>query len=154
MKPEPASKIQNSKPETRLSAFGFRLSFLNKRGFTLLEVIIIIVLVGIFMAAIGLPFVSGIRESHLPEIVATAHFLAAERLEELAGADYDALADEPRAAVSGYLDYEREVDETEVTEADLSTPEAGSGYRTVRVTVYHNDLPAAGISLETLRADY
>jgi prepilin-type N-terminal cleavage/methylation domain-containing protein len=122
-------------------------------GFTLIEVIITIVLVGIFMAAIGIPFMSGIRESELPEIVLTAQFLAVEKLEQLAAADYDVISDEPRASVSGYPAYEREVDETEVDGTDLSTPQAGSGYRSITVTVYHSKLPPAGISLVTLRTD-
>ncbi len=114
----------------------------------------IIVLVGIFMATIVVPFVEGIRNTRLPEVVTTANFLAVEKTEELAATAYASLSDEARAAVSGFTDYEREVDETEVDGTDLSTPSPGSGYRTITVTTYHSELPAAGISIVTLRTNY
>jgi type II secretory pathway pseudopilin PulG len=133
-----------------------RLKFLisrTERGFTLMEAIIIIVLVGIFMAAMGIPFVAGVRQSRVPETVAVAHFLAVEKDEELSGTAYASLSNEAKAAVPGYAGYEREVVVTEVSGVDLTTPQAGSGYRRVTVTVYHSDLAATGLSLVTLRTN-
>jgi competence protein ComGC len=40
----------------------------NAAGFTLMEVIMIIVIVSVFMAAIGIPLLNSLRESDLPEI--------------------------------------------------------------------------------------
>ncbi len=123
------------------------------RGFTLIETVIIIVLVGIFMSTIIMPFVEGVRETRRPEIVATAHFLAVEKLEELTTTAYALLSDETRAVVTGFTDYDREVDVTYV-DSDLADTGSDQGYTKVTATVYHNDLPSAGISIVTLRTDY
>jgi hypothetical protein len=45
-----------------------------------MEVIMIIVIVSVFMAAIGIPLLSSLRESDLPEISTIAYFLGLEKL--------------------------------------------------------------------------
>ena len=125
----------------------------NAAGFTLMEVIVIIVVVSIFMAAIGIPLLNSLRESDLPEISTIAYFLGLEKLEELGPQTTGSISDEARAAVSGYGDYEREVVVTDVNCDDLSTPEAGSGCRKITVTVYHSKIPN-GVSLVGLRTSY
>jgi prepilin-type N-terminal cleavage/methylation domain-containing protein len=125
----------------------------GQAGFTLMEVIIIIVIVSVFMAAIGIPLLSSLRESDLPEISTIAYFLGLEKLEELGPQTTGSISDEARAAVSGYGDYEREVDVEDVNCNDLSTPKAGSGCRKVTVTVYHSRIPN-GVSLVSLRTAY
>jgi competence protein ComGC len=144
-----------TKKEFRIPHSAFRVCG-SVSGFTLMEAIIIIVLVGIFMAAIGIPFLSGIRESHIPEIISTAHFLAVEEQEHLANLDYSALTPGTWALenpISGFPGYSRQVVVANV-DANLNPSGSDVGYRTVTVTVYHNDLAAAGMSIETLRTDY
>ena len=125
----------------------------NAGGFTLVEVILIIVIVSVFMAAIGIPLLSSLRESDLPEIATIAYFLGLEKLEELAAQTTGSISAEAKAAVSGYGDYEREVVVTDVNCDDLSTSESGSGCRKVTVTVYHSRIPN-GVSLVSLRTAY
>jgi Tfp pilus assembly protein FimT len=122
-------------------------------GFTLVEVVLIIVMVSIFMASIMLPFISSLRQSDLPEIATIAYFLGLEKVEELSTQTTGVLSDEAKAAVSGYGDYEREVVVEDVNCNDLSTSQAGSGCRKVTVTVYHARIPD-GVSLVTLRTAY
>ena len=123
-------------------------------GFTLVEVVIIIVMVSVFMAAIALPFISSVRESDVPEIATVAYFLALEKLEELAPQTAGSISDEtPAAAVSGFTGYTREVLVSDVDCDDLSTSDPGSGCRKVTVTVYHTKLPN-GVSLVSLRTSY
>lgn len=122
-------------------------------GFTLIEVVVIIVMVAVFMTAIGIPLLNSLRESDLPEISTIAYFLALEKLEELGPQTTGSISAESRAAVSGYGDYEREVAVTDVDCDDLSTPDSGSGCRKVTVTVYHSRL-LNGVSLVTLRTAY
>ncbi len=129
------------------------LSAHDRSGFTLIEVVMIIVLMGIFMATIVVPFVEGVKQTRLPEVVTTAHFLAVEKTEELAGTAYDSLSDEARADVSGFTDYEREVD-VQYVDSDLADAGSDEGYTKITVTVYHDELPAAGISIVTLQTDY
>ena len=132
--------------------FGFGICR-NAAGFTLIEVILIIVIVSVFMAAIGIPLLNSIRESDLPEISTIAYFLGLEKLEELGPQTTGSISAEARAAVSGYGDYEREVVVTDVDCDDLSTPEAGSGCRKITVTVYHAKIPG-GVKLVSLRTAY
>ena len=138
-------KFRNSKFEIRICR--------NAAGFSLMEVIVIIVIVSVFMAAIGIPLLNSIRESDLPEISTIAYFLGLEKLEELGPQTTGSLGDEARAAVSGYGDYEREVDVEDVNCTDLSTPKAGSGCRKITVTVYHSKIPN-GVNLVSLRTAY
>ena len=127
----------------------------NAAGFTLIEVILIIVIVSIFMAAIGIPLLSSLRESDLPEISTIAYFLGLEKLEELGPQTTGSITAEARAAVSGYGDYEREVavEDVDCDDDDLTTPKAGSGCRKVTVTVYHAKIPN-GVRLVSLRTAY
>jgi hypothetical protein len=144
----------------RISDFGFRISR-DAGGFTLVEVVLIIVMVSIFMASIMLPFISSLRQSDMPEIATIAYFLALERLEELAPITTGSIGAESRAAVSGYGDYEREVavcdvdcDTLQTTDCNpASNPEQGSGCRKVTVTVYHSRIPD-GVSVVGLRTAY
>ena len=121
----------------------------KERGFTLIEVIVIILVLSIFISTIGVSFLSTMKEN-LPEVATTARFLAAEKLEELCVEPTDSLSNEARGPVEGYPRYERAVEVTQVSGTDLSTLEEGSGYRKIRVTIYNQELPN-GISVETLR---
>jgi type II secretory pathway pseudopilin PulG len=136
----------------RISDFGLRISR-DAGGFTLIEVIIIIVMVSVFFAAIGLPLLNSLKESDLPEIANVAYFLGLEKLEELAAQTTGSITAESKDAVSGYVDYEREVVVEDVNCDDLSTSQAGSGCRKVTVTVYHSKIPN-GVSLVSLRTAY
>jgi type II secretory pathway pseudopilin PulG len=151
---------ENLKMRMSLGGQGFGICR-NAAGFTLIEVIVIIVIVSVFMAAIGIPLLNSLRESDLPEISTIAYFLALEKLEELSATTTGSLTDETKAAVSGYGDYEREVvvcdvncDTLQTTDCiPASNPEQGSGCRKITVTVYHSKIPN-GVSLVSLRTAY
>lgn len=53
------------------------------RGFTLIEVIVFIVVVGVIASAIFIPFLTSLKESMTPEEVITASYLAQAKMEEL-----------------------------------------------------------------------
>jgi type II secretory pathway pseudopilin PulG len=133
---------------------GFGISR-NAGGFTLIEVIFFIVLVSVFMAAIGLPFLSSINESDLPEVATTAYFLAVERLEELAAQTAGSIDPESLSAVAdfGHGEYSREVLVTDVDCDDPSTPKADTNCRYIEVKVHHDRLPNP-ISVVELRTAY
>ena len=61
---------------------------MNKRGFTLIEIIVLIVMAGILIPTIVVPFATGIRGSGKPEVVTTAMYLAHQKMEELMKFDY------------------------------------------------------------------
>ena len=60
----------------------------GRRGFTLIEVIVLIVMAGIILPVIAAPFITGIRNSGKPEMVATAMYFAHQRMEELMKYNY------------------------------------------------------------------
>ena len=62
----------------------------GNRGFTLIEIIILIVLAGILIPVIVIPFVTGVRGSGKPEKVTTAMYFSHQRMEELMKFDYGA----------------------------------------------------------------
>ena len=61
---------------------------MNHKGFTLIEIIILIVLVGILLPAIIVPFATGVRGSGKPEMVNKAMFLTQQKMEEFMKFDY------------------------------------------------------------------
>ena len=61
---------------------------MNRKGFTLIEIIILIVLAGILLPAIIVPFASGVKGSGKPEIVNKAMFLAQQKMEEFMKFNY------------------------------------------------------------------
>jgi hypothetical protein len=114
-------------------------------------------MVSVFMAAIGIPLLSAIRDSDVPEIATIAHFLAQEKIEELAGTDYSSLTIgswelEDPVGGSGFGNYRRQV-EVENVDQDLNPSATDVGYRKLTVTVFHDRLPD-GISVETLRTNF
>ena len=61
---------------------------MSKKGFTLIEIIILIIMAGILIPVIVAPFVTGIRASNKPEMVATAMYLAHQEMEALMKFNY------------------------------------------------------------------
>jgi len=82
---------------------------LNKKSFTILEVLLAIILISVGFAvllhsiSIGL-FAGGENESELVAIK-----LVQDKIEELRNKSYANIANEAKAAVSGFSGYEREV---------------------------------------------
>jgi type II secretory pathway pseudopilin PulG len=65
----------------------------SDKGFTLIEIIVLIVMAGIIIPVIVVPFATGIRGSGKPEVVATAIYLAHQKMEELMKFDYSRAPD-------------------------------------------------------------
>ncbi len=60
----------------------------SERGFTLMELIMVMVVTGILSSSLVIPFISGIKRGTRPEIYATAAYLAQEKIEELRSSGY------------------------------------------------------------------
>jgi type II secretory pathway pseudopilin PulG len=54
----------------------------NEKGFTLIEIIVLIVMAGILLPVIITPFATGIKGSRKPEMVTTSMYLAHYKMEE------------------------------------------------------------------------
>jgi len=69
----------------------------NARGFTLIEVIVLIVMAGILLPAIVVPFATGVKKSGKPEMATTAMYLGHQKMEELMKFNYGNAALNPTA---------------------------------------------------------
>jgi type II secretory pathway pseudopilin PulG len=112
---------------------------MNKKGFTLIEIIVLIVMAGILLPAIIVPFATGVKGSGKPEMATTAMYLAHQRMEELMKFDYGktpeldptALTPYANAPISGYQW------QWEIVYVDNNFNTSGSdvGYKRIRVLV-------------------
>lgn len=85
--------------------------FLRDKGFTLIEIIILIVMAGILLPAIIVPFVASVKGSGKPEIATTAMFLAHEKMEEFTINEYlesplDPISLTSYADIAGFSGYQ------------------------------------------------
>ena len=127
--------IKNSKSEIRN-----RQSAIGNRGFTLIEIIVLIVMAGILLPAIIIPFATGIRGSKKPEMVTTAMYLAHQRMEELMKYNYcnaalnpTALTAYAAAPIAGY-DWQWEI---MYVDSNFASPDlvTNRGYKRILVRV-------------------
>jgi prepilin-type N-terminal cleavage/methylation domain-containing protein len=84
---------------------------MDKKGFTLIEIIIVIVMAGILLPAIIVPFITGLKGSGKPEMVTTAMYLAHDKMEEFMKYRYlnsalDPTATTSYADISGFSGYQ------------------------------------------------
>ena len=64
----------------------------SEKGFTLLELIFVMVVTGILSSTLILPFLSSIKQGTRPEIYATATYLAQKEIDEFRNAGYTNIA--------------------------------------------------------------
>lgn len=117
---------------------GGKVNSVNNRGFTLIEIIVLVVMAGILLPAIIVPFATGIRGSNKPEMVTTAMDLAHQKMEELMKYDYSRAPDLtpgtytlPAPPISGYtwqwvISY---------VNNNLAASGSDVGYKMIQVTV-------------------
>jgi type II secretory pathway pseudopilin PulG len=111
---------------------------MNNKGFTLIEVVVLIVMAGILLPVIIVPFATGVRQSRKPEIVTIAMYLAHQKMEELMKFDYSRAPDLtpgtytlPAPPVAGYtwqwvISY---------VNNNLNVSGSDVGYKKIQVTV-------------------
>jgi type II secretory pathway pseudopilin PulG len=82
------SEIRNLHSALGYSEFRNPHSAIGNRGFTLIEIIVLIVMAGIIIPVIIVPFATGIRGSTKPEMVTRAMYYAHQRMEGLMKYNY------------------------------------------------------------------
>jgi type II secretory pathway pseudopilin PulG len=113
---------------------------MGNKGFTLIEIIVLIVMASILLPTIIIPFATGVRGSGKPEMVTKAMYLAQQRMEELTKYNYTNAALNPTTGFisfsTGNPNYSGEYEIVFVTN-DLSTssPPPGVGYKRIIVRV-------------------
>ncbi len=120
------------------SAFRIPKSAIGIRGFTLIEIIILIVMAGILLPVIIVPFVTGVKSIEKPEMATKAMYLAHQKMEELMKFNYCRAPDltpgtynSPAPTVTGYT-WQWVISNVTNTFA-ASVPDVG--YKMIRVTV-------------------
>ena len=113
---------------------------INKKGFTLIEIIILIVMAGILLPAIIVPFVTAVKASGKPEMVNTAMYLGHQKTEEFMKFQYGnstlnptSLTSYVNAGISGY-DWQWEI---YYVDSNFSNPDlvTDRGYKRILVRI-------------------
>lgn len=116
-----------------------KLKMKNSKGFTFIEIIILIVLAGILLPAIILPFITGIRANTKPEMATRAIYLAHQKMEEFTKLQYDdsqltPVSLTPYAPIPGQSGYEWQW-EIVLVDNNLNPSGTDSGYKRIMVRV-------------------
>jgi len=113
---------------------------INNKGFTLIEIIIFIVVVGIIMPVILVPFATGVKENLTPEKIAKATFLAQYKMEELIKQTYNSIPTQtqPYTEVTGFSNYQWLWDVSWIDDT-LSSSASDVGYKLILVKVADPD---------------
>ena len=113
-------------------------SAIGNKGFTLIEIIILIVMAGILLPVIIVPFVAGVKASGKPEMVNTAMYLGHQKMEELMKYQYGNSALNPTGltsyaatGISGY-DWQWEI---ALVDSNFNTSGSDVGYKRILVRV-------------------
>jgi prepilin-type N-terminal cleavage/methylation domain-containing protein len=132
----------------------------HKNGFTLIETILVIIVLGIASYGLLNVFISGLKKSAYPLKGVQAVTLAKEKLEIIMADKHDALKGYPfliaanysdETPVAGFSDFDRTVSFLEVDSTDLSAASPGSGFKKITVTVSWDK---EDVSLVSLVTDY
>ncbi|MFH1414388.1 MAG: type II secretion system protein [Candidatus Omnitrophota bacterium] len=116
---------------------------MDKRGFTLIELTLVIVIMGLVCAGLAALIYQTLQGTHKPEVITIATALAKKEAERVIRFDFANLVDENRdspLAYSGDLSqYSREVrvDSIDTVQPDLGSDPTMETYKVVEVRVHH-----------------
>jgi type II secretory pathway pseudopilin PulG len=94
------TKLKERRVRIKYSAIRNPQSAIGNKGFTLIEIIILIVMAGILLPAIIVPFVTAVKGSGKPEMATRAMFLTQEKMEEFMKFQYTDAILNPTALTS------------------------------------------------------
>lgn len=131
---------------------------MNKRGFTLIEALLIMTIIGASFFGLGLIFSNIDQQALSSDLTVMATQLARERMEEViavkASGGYSSLSSEgPTAVTSGEWDFSRSVVVSYISPSDFSTSFADTGYKRVVIQVDWGSGSGQSISLQTILTD-
>lgn len=135
-----------------------RLLRRNRAGFTLIEAILVMIVIGIAYFGFGYLFGNVTQQALDADLTVVAAKLAREKMDEIAqtkaDAGYVSVVDESPAAVSsGSWTFTRSVDTTYVNPADFSNAVSDTGYKRVDITVSWGAGVGEAVTLTTLVTD-
>ena len=127
----------------------------KSKGFTLIEAIVTIVIIGIFLTAgIGV-FVNSGKTSSVTQNITVAQSLAEGHMEQVMANSYTNITSEAVTAFTGNLSqFSYQTVVNYVTQANLDTTSAtDTGYKRIRVLISSTNLPSS-VQIESIRASY
>jgi len=132
-----------------------RFHISGKKGFSLIEAVLIMMMVGSAFFGFGYLFGNVDQEALNADLTVLAAKLARERMEEIiqtkADSGYAAVVDEAAASVSsGSWNFTRSVDATYVNPSDFSNSGSDTGYKKVEITVSWGVDSGESITLTTM----
>lgn len=119
----------------------------SERGFTLMELVMVVTVTGILSSTLVTPFISGIKQGTRPEIYATATYLAQEKIEELRSSGYTTASGSIGTTTGNVTKKGRTYNEQVVTEyvtlsgSSFSTSGSSTEYIRVTATVSNSNIP-------------
>ena len=128
--------------------------FKKEAGFSLIEIIVAIVVIGITVPAILVPF-SGLEDTKNPEFVIQGAFVAQKRMEDLANQFRDTITTacpEGTAATTTDGDYSLDCLSEQVNATDPDTATTSTFARKITLTVSRTDGAMAEMKFNTLFA--
>ncbi len=135
---------------------------ISERGFSLLELILVMVVTGILSSVLIIPFISGLKQGTRPEVYTTVTFLAQKKIEEYRSEGYTSASNDIDSAtnpltttstvVKGGRTYTETV-KTEYSDPDNIFNHSASSTEFIKVTatVSNVDVPE-DVSLWTILA--
>lgn len=133
----------------------------GKTGFTLIEIVLTVVVISIGMLGVMALFESATKGALQADLNVVAVNLIHEKMEQIVvDKVYNGYAsidsgDYPTEGFSGDFSlYSRNTNITEVSSADFTTEQIGSGYKRIDVTVSWGSGPAASLTIPTILSDY
>lgn len=123
------------------------------RGYSLIEIVVIIVVAAIILPAIIMPFVNGVRDLRLPVLRGTMTLLAQEEMEKkVIPLTYYYVVAWASTPISGFPDFASTGDVIWVEPGAFNTETDGdSGYKRVTVTI---DSEGYSLALTTIKTDW
>ncbi len=136
----------------------------SEKGFTLLELIFVMVVTMILSSTLVLPFISSIKQGTRPEIYATATYLAMGEIEEKRTMGYTNAKNFDIGTYTGTIDmvnrsYDLQIEVGYVTHSagsfsDPPVAAPSSEFIKVIVTIDHDDIPNDVVLWEILAKDF
>lgn len=128
---------------------------INSRGFTLVEAILTVVIIGGGLVGVMVLYQNATRSSMQSDVAIEAMYLAREKMEQTVAtkvlSGYGAITGSLTESVSvGGRTFTRIRSIAEVSGTDLMTSQSGSGYKSVEVTVRWGNAATEQVTLKTI----
>lgn len=132
----------------------------SERGFTLMEIVMVVTVTGILSSTLVTPFINGIKQGTRPEIYATATYLAQKKIEELRSSGYTTTSGSIGTSTGNVTKKGRIYTEQVVTEyvthsgSSFSTSGSSTEYIRATATVSNSVIPDNVIIWTILAKDF